>query len=77
MKAPRAVTPSQIARALKGKRIARVTNRRFRDGRGGWAYDPTVYFDDGSVLRFVVAETDSGAYGVDLVYAKRMVRIGG
>lgn len=55
----------QLARALVGKAIARVTFREVQLERDAW--DPTVVFTDGSRLRFNVAETDVGEYGVDLI----------
>jgi len=34
--------------------------------RGGIATDPTIQLDDGSVIQFVVQETETGEYGVKL-----------
>jgi hypothetical protein len=48
---------------LKGKTIKRVRMRAFRDGRGGWAYDPIIEFTDGSNITFNVQESDVGRYG--------------
>ena len=60
---------------LIGGRIANVDMRPFVSGKGRLrrtCHDPIIELDDGSVLTFVVEETDSGErYGVNIVRTKR------
>lgn len=62
---------SASARHLVGRRIVAVDMRSFKSGEGRGkrvCHDPVVTLDDGSVLSFVVEETDSGdCYGVSIV----------
>jgi hypothetical protein len=58
---------SEIAAHLKGRKVARIVPRPFNDGRGGKAYDPEIYFDNGDCLRFMVLETDVGEYGLEMI----------
>jgi hypothetical protein len=52
---------------IEGKRIVRVDTNPFPDGRGGTAHEPRITLDDGSVLFFMVEETDTAEpYGVDI-----------
>lgn len=62
------------AKRLEGKRIVRFRSNPFRTARGDWAHSPTISLDDGSLLRFVVEETDSYEYGVFIVVTKRNAR---
>lgn len=63
---PRPLSTEQtVAKALKGRTIVKVVLNPFSDGRGGQAYDPQFFFDDGSTLRFSVIETET-VYGVSL-----------
>lgn len=55
----------QVTKALKGRTIKEVRLRPFRDGRGGWATNPLIIFEDGSHLFFEVQETETD-YGVQL-----------
>lgn len=53
------------ARELIGRKIVGFDANPFDDGRGSKAHDPHIWLDDGSRLRFVVEELDSGGdYGV-------------
>ena len=51
-------------RELVGRKIVGFKANPFADGRGGLAHDPALVLDDGSILRFVVEETDVHEYGV-------------
>jgi hypothetical protein len=63
---------SSDLRALRGKRLVRVTLRPFDDGLGQRTYDPVFEFEGGATVRFVVHETDYGCeYGVDPVVEKK------
>lgn len=65
---------------LIGKTIATVNMRPFnaelysvrgkdlREGQGRQAHDPLIVFTDGSSIRFVTEETETGIYGTDIVY---------
>lgn len=65
---------------LLGKTIAAVNMRPFnaelysalgkdlREGQGRQAHDPLITFTDGSSIRFVTEETETGNYGTDVVY---------
>lgn len=55
------------ARQLKGRTIVGYDPRPFDDGRGGTAYCPVIYLDDGSCLCFTTQETEVGDYGVKCV----------
>ena len=63
-----------LARSLARKRIVRVETNEFDDGRDDWAFSPAIYLDDGSVLGFVVSETETGEYGVDMALSELRVR---
>lgn len=54
---------------LRHKVISSVKMRSFDDGRGRLAYDPIIYFADGSAIEFVTMETE-GNYGTAIVYHK-------
>jgi len=54
------------ANLLVGRRIDQIKLHPFDDMRGGIATDPTIQLDDGSVIQFVVQETETGEYGVKL-----------
>lgn len=58
--------PVDIEKRLVGRRIVRVANRTFDDGRGGIAHDPEIVLDDGTRLTFSVEETETGEYGVSV-----------
>jgi hypothetical protein len=58
-------TPKAL-RSLKGTRIRSVLLNAFRDGRGSWAHDPTIELEDGTILHFVIHETDAEENGIDL-----------
>lgn len=62
----------ELNRVLRGRRIVKVKVNRFDDGRrmGTWAHDPSIYLDDGSVIRFSVEETETGEYGVSLIVGR-------
>ena len=53
---------------LIGRRIVMYESGRFKDERG-WLYDPIIYLDDGSVLKFSVQEGGS-EYGVRILRVK-------
>jgi len=53
-------------RKLKGKTISKVKLNPFNGGTGQ-AYNPEITFTDGTLLRFVVQETETGEYGVGLI----------
>jgi hypothetical protein len=53
---------------LHGKRIAKVEMRAFDNGRGQLTYDPVLHFNDGSMLYFIVEETESQNYGIRPMY---------
>ncbi len=59
---------AEMKKQLVGRTIVAVTPRAFRTGRPGrneWSYEPIFMLDDGSRVRFVVDETESGdGYGV-------------
>lgn len=55
---------------LKGKRIKKACLNPWPDGRGGKAYSPHIVFEDGTILRFVVQETETGEYGVEPIIVK-------
>ena len=51
---------------LVGRTIVRVELNPFSDERAGGAgvaYDPSLILDDGTLVRFVVQETEVGEYG--------------
>jgi len=56
-------------RDLVGKTIADIEWNLFTDGRGGWAHDPTIIFNDGSRLSFSTEETENHGYGVAFCYS--------
>lgn len=58
-----------LNKRLRGRRIENIRLRPFSDGKGERAYDPEIILDNGSAIRFVVQETESGEYGVALVVA--------
>lgn len=63
-----------VARRLIGKRIKTVRLRPFHPGihhAETAATNPEIIFHDGSILRFVTQETESGEYGTSLVYLCR------
>lgn len=49
---------------LVGKTVASVSLRPGKTGIHGTAFDPIIYFSDGSLLVFNIIETD-GDYGVN------------
>ena len=61
-------------RWVVGKTVASVDMRPGDDGRGGTAHDPVITFTDGSRIRFVTEETETGEYGVDIAYHKPPTR---
>ena len=66
------VTSYRAARQLLvGRRIVRVRLNPFADGRGGWAYQPAIYLDNGTVVSFMTDETEIGEYGTQLLYATK------
>lgn len=52
---------------LRGRKVKRALLNPHSDGRGGVAYDPAIVFEDGTLVRFVVQETDTGEYGIEPV----------
>ena len=56
--------PLATSRLIAGRRILRIDLNPFDDGRGGTAYAPVIWLDNGAKLIFDVAETDVGVYGV-------------
>lgn len=64
------VDAKRAAAALVGKTIRAIEFHPFDDGRGGLAFDPHIVFDDAR-LCFIVTETETGAYGIKLVYVRR------
>jgi hypothetical protein len=54
-----------------GKTIAAVEMNAFDDGKRGKAFDPLFIFTDGSSMRVVTQETETGEYGVEPVYYPR------
>lgn len=52
------------ARQLIGRKIVGFDPRPFGDSRGGRAYKPAIYLDDGTRLEFITQETDGDDYGV-------------
>ena len=52
------------AREIVGKTIVAIDHHLFADGKGGRAGCPEITLSDGSVLYFVVEETEIGDYGV-------------
>lgn len=60
-------------RWVVGKTIARVEMNPFNaggQGRGTTAHDPEIFFTDGSSIRFITEETETGEYGTEIVYRK-------
>jgi hypothetical protein len=55
------------AKSLVGRKIVSFEPNPFPDGRGGTAHAPVLFLDDGTILRFVVKETDVGDYGIRIV----------
>lgn len=56
---------------IVGKTVERVEARPFYaggEGRGRVAHDPHIFFADGSSIRFVTEETETGEYGTEIVY---------
>lgn len=64
------MTSKEICKRLLGRRIVKVYPRSFRTGnsRSDYSYKPIIELDDGTQVRFVVAETQIGTYGIDLVF---------
>ena len=62
------LTAKDLNRRLRGRRIIKAKARSFRTGRkeDPWATDPHLILDDGSVIWFVVDETEVGCYGVSV-----------
>lgn len=60
------VTAKELNRRLVGQRIAAVRTRPFSDGHGRTTTDPEIETSDGTLIRFVVAETEH-EYGVEIV----------
>jgi len=60
------MTNKDISAKLIGRKITGVDLRPFDDGRGGETYRPRLTLDDGSVVAFVVEETDApgNEYGI-------------
>ena len=56
---------------LKGKKIKKAHLNPFPDGRGGKAYRPHIVLEDGTIISFVVQETDVGEYGVEPIILKK------
>jgi hypothetical protein len=58
-----------IAKKLRGKKLARLTVNIFETGQDQHPLtcSPKLHFADGTVLRFVVNETEHGEYGLELV----------
>ena len=59
----------QVNASLRGRTVKSVRLRRFATGMpapANWATDPEIEFTDGTVLRFIVQETEVGDYGVEL-----------
>lgn len=65
----------ETARKLRGKTIKAIQLNPFDPcwaGHEGEAVtDPVIVFKDGTCLRFMVEETETGEYGVKLVYPAR------
>lgn len=62
----RGITTPFLAGQLIGRKILLVDLRAFDDGRGGRAFAPEITLDDGSTLSFVVQETETGEYGIEM-----------
>jgi hypothetical protein len=58
------VTAAELKKRLRGRRIVDIDVEAFRDGKGGWAWDPTIHLDDGARVYFTTQETEVGRYGV-------------
>ena len=56
-----------VKKALVGRKIIDVKLNRFSNGQGGFANDPQLFLDDGTVIAFSTQETESGDYGTALV----------
>lgn len=59
------------ARLLVGRRIAAYDARTFDRGRAGErcvAHDPIITLDNGATLTFSTEETETGEYGVRVLY---------
>lgn len=59
---------------IAGKTVERVEMNGIQlpdASRVGVLHKPVIYFTDGSTLAFRVEESDSWAYGVDLVYTPK------
>ena len=52
---------------IVGKKIVGYNERKFEDGRGGYACDPVFILSDGSMLTFMVVETESLQYGISII----------
>jgi hypothetical protein len=59
------------ARDFIGRTIVAVDFRQFSDGKGGWAHNPVLVFDNGRKVYFVVEETEVGGYGVEMCLTPR------
>lgn len=59
-------------RWIVGKRILAVEMNPSDDGRGGTAYSPVIRLEGGAKLRFVTQETETGEYGTEIVYHKKV-----
>lgn len=61
------MTSREATRKLRGRIVKTVELRPFRDGRGGFAHSPVIFFTDGTALSFVTHETESTEYGTSLI----------
>lgn len=57
------------AKALQGQTIVAIHLRPFKTGRapGDMTCDPVFELDDGTLVGFLVVETEVAVYGVELV----------
>ena len=63
---------ARIFEALVGRTVVAVDPHIFDadPAHGRWTSDPTIVFDDGSALSFIVDETEIGEYGIHPVRRK-------
>jgi len=60
--------PVELAALLVGHTIVGLDLHPFPDGRGHTVCDPVLTLSSGARVSFVVCETESGVYGLQLLY---------